>query len=86
MKRKKILRKLKTLLSADQRAQLAKYDSLERVLRNLEAKEAKLRERLQTEDDERKRREIHRKLEVSEAQRKKGLKLKGELEALRGAE
>ena len=86
MKRKKLLRKLKTLLSADKRAQIAKYDSLAKVLNNLEAREAKLREKLDSAEDDRKRREICRKLEVLEAQRKKGIKLKHELEALRDAE
>jgi hypothetical protein len=35
MKTKKLLRKVKALLSADQRAQIAKYDSLEKVLKKL---------------------------------------------------
>lgn len=86
MKTKKALRKLKNLLSADQRAQLAKYDSLEKVLRKLGEKEAAFREKLTDEEDEDRRHEILQKLEVIEAQREKGAKLKAEIEKLRDAE
>jgi hypothetical protein len=83
MKTKKLLRKVKVLLSADRRAQLAKYDSLKKVLRKLRAKEAALRDRLDGEEDDQRRREIQRKLEVIEAQCKKGARLKKEIEDLR---
>jgi hypothetical protein len=83
MKTKKLLHKIKELLSADQRAQIAKYDSLEKVLQKLEAKQAKFREKLKVEGDEERQREILLKLEVIEAQRKKGVKLKQEIEKLR---
>ncbi len=86
MKTKKLLRKMKALLSADQRAQVAKYDSLQKVLNKLEKKEAVLREKRDAEGDKGRRREYLRKLEVVAAQREKGLKLKREIEALRGAE
>ncbi len=86
MKTKKLLRKMKALLSADQRAQMTKYNSLERVLEKLEGKEVALREKLEDEEDKGQRREILRKLDVVEAQRKKGRKLKKELEELRDAE
>ena len=86
MKTKKLLQKIKALLSADQRAQLAKYDSLQEVLGKLMAKEVAFREKLDEEDDEERRREILRKLEVIEAQRKKGEVLKKEIEALRDTE
>ncbi len=86
MKTKKLLQKIKALLSADQRAQLAKYDSLQEVLGKLKAKEVAFREKLDEEDDEERRREILRKLEVIEAQRKKGEVLKKEIEALRDTE
>ncbi len=86
MKTKKLLRKIKALLSADQRAQLAKYDSLEEVLTKLMAKEEAFREKLDGEEDKERRREILRKLEVIEAQRKKGDILKQEIKALRGSE
>jgi hypothetical protein len=86
MKRKKLLRKIKALLNADQRAQLAKYDSLEKVLGQLEVKESGFREKLNGEKDEERRKEILRKLEVLEAQRKKGVQLKKEIERLRDSE
>jgi hypothetical protein len=80
---KQLLKTIKALLSANERAQLAEYESLEDVLQKLEAKEAKLGEKLADENDEDRRREIERKLQVIAAQRKKGLVLKQELEALR---
>jgi hypothetical protein len=86
MKRKKLLRKIKALLDADQRAQLAKYDSLEKVLQKLEEKESAFREKLGEEKDKERRGEILRKLEVLEAQRKKGVRLKEEIEKLRDAD
>jgi hypothetical protein len=86
MKTKKLLRKIKALLSADQRAQLAKYDSLEKVLGKLATKESALREKLGEEKDEERRGEILRKIEVIEAQRQKGAKLKQDIEKLRDAE
>ena len=79
MKTKKLIRKMRALLSADRRAQLAKFDSLEEVLLKLERKEVALREKLKAAEDEERRREILRKLEVIEAQRKKGEKLKAEI-------
>ncbi|MBW2422494.1 MAG: hypothetical protein JRH19_28485 [Deltaproteobacteria bacterium] len=86
MKTKKLLRKMKALLSADQRAQVAKYDSLEKVLNKLEKKEVALCEKLDGEREEGRRRELLRKLDVIEAQRKKGEKLKQEIEKLRDTE
>ena len=83
MKTKKLVRKMTALLSADRRAQIAKYDSLEKVLGKLQLKEQAFREKLESEDDEERRGEILRKLEVLGLQRKKGLELKKELEDLR---
>ncbi len=85
MKRKKLLRKIKALLSADRRAQLAKADSLEKILSKLEKKAVALRGKLDGEKGEAGRGELLRKLEVVEAQRKKGEKLRRELEALSDA-
>lgn len=86
MKTKKLLRKIKALLSADQRAQLAKVDSLVEILQKLDKKELGLREKLRGEHDESRRREILRKLDVIAAQRKKGEKLEHKLDALRDAD
>jgi hypothetical protein len=82
MKTKKLLRKIKAILSADRRAQLAKADSLEKILEKLEKKAVTLREKLDGDEDEERRRELVQKLEVVEAQREKGEKLKAELGAL----
>ncbi len=86
MKTKELLEKMKALLSADQRKQIARYESLEKVLGKLEAKEAKFRGKLDVEQDEELRGELVRKIEVIEAQRKKGAKLKKKLDALRDSE
>lgn len=85
MKTKKLLRKIKDLLSADRRAQMAKADSLEEILKKLDRKAKGLREKLDAEQDEDRRRELNRKLEVVEAQRTKGEKLSSELAAEREA-
>lgn len=85
MKTKKLLRKVKAFLSADRRAQMAKADSLEKIMQKLERKAASLREKLDAEKDETKRFELFRKLDVVDAQRVKGEKLSRELEAERKA-
>ena len=82
MKTKKLLKKIKELLSADRRAQVAKYDSLTEVLHKLEKKEVSLRAKLEEEEDEERCKEIQRKLEVIAAQHKKGTKLRAEIEAI----
>ena len=74
---------MKALLSADQRKQLAKYDSLSKVLGKLKKKEAALREKIEGEKDKDRRRKLMRKLKVVQAQRKKGAKLRREIEKLR---
>jgi hypothetical protein len=86
MKTKKLLRKMKALLSADRRAQIAEYDSLEKVLKKLQEKESALREKLDREKDEERRHEIRRKLEVMKAQRKKGASLMKKIKGLRDSE
>ncbi len=86
MKTKPLLRKIKALLSANKRKQLAKYKSLERVLRKLKKKQAALGEKLQQEKDKERRKEIERKLKVIAVQRKKGVALRAKLEELRNAE
>ncbi len=83
MKTKSLIRKIKALLSAKKREQLAKYESLLSVLRKLKKKQAALSAKLESEEDKEKRRDIEHKLKVIEAQRKKGLRLKRDLEKLR---
>ena len=86
MKTKKLLAKIRALLSADRRRQIAKYESLSKTLAKLAKKAASLREKLDGETDASRRAEIEHKLKVIKAQRKKGKKLKAELEALREAD
>lgn len=86
MKTKKLVRKMKEFLNADRRAQLAKSDSLEKVLEKLAAKADGFNEKLNHEEDEDRRLEIRQKLKVIEAQRRKGEKLKLELESQGSAE
>jgi hypothetical protein len=86
MKRKKLLRKIEALLSADRRVQIEKADSLEKILKKLDEKAVHLREKLDEEKDERERRDLLRKLSVIEAQNEKGEKLRTELAALRATD
>jgi hypothetical protein len=81
MKTKKLVRKIKALLSKDRRAQVAKYESLEKILKKIEAKEEAFRKKLDAEKDKDRRKEIRRKLEVLAAQREKGTQLRREIEA-----
>lgn len=86
MKTKKLIEKMKGLLSASRRKQIAKYDSLEKVLEKLEAKDVTFREELAAEVGEERRTKLVHKLEVIEAQREKGMKLKAELDEVREVE
>lgn len=79
MKRSKLLEKLKGYLDAEQREQLTKYDSLKRVLEKLRDKEIKLRDKLESEQDEKVRDQIRNKLDVLLTQYQKGIRLQDEL-------
>ncbi len=83
MKTKELIQEIKALLNADQRARLAQRDSLEKVLGKLKEKESNLQQKLKAAgDDEDRRKELLRKLEVISAQSQKGLKLLAELEEI----
>jgi len=86
MKTKKLLKKLKDILSAERRAQLEKYASLKKVLKSLRDEKKKLKNDLETEENEEVRHEISSKLKVISMQRKKGLKLLQELKRERDKE
>lgn len=86
MKTKKLLKKLKDILSAERRAQLEKYASLKKVLKSLRDEKKKLKNDLETEENEEVRHEISSKLKVISMQRKKGLKLLQELKKERDKE
>ena len=79
MKKRKLLDKLKDILSADRQAQLKKYESLEKVLKSLRAEKKALEQKLPNTTDEEKRQEIASSLKVISMQRKKGLGLLKEL-------
>ena len=83
MKTKKLLRRIGELLSADRRAQRSKFESLEKVLRKLAEKEADLWQRITDEQNPARQEALRKKLDVVEAQRRKGEKLRDELVAER---
>jgi len=82
MKATKLLEKLKAYLGAEQRAQLAKYDSIKRVLKKLKKKENALKDKLNKEQDESTLKQLKKEMNVLSAQRKKGVKM---LKALKEA-
>ena len=83
MKLKKALRKLSQYLDADQREQLAQYDSIKKVLKKLKSKRNQLREKIELIEDDEERQQIQNKLDIVNAQRKKGVKLLKELKLIR---
>ncbi len=82
MKTKKLLRKIAKHLNADRRAQLAKVESLKKVLRNLAAKEKALKRKLAEEENADRRSVLDRKIKVIRAQREKGVELHKALKAV----
>ena len=72
---KKLLRKLKRILSAEHRAQAEKYSSLKKVLKSLRAEKVRLAAKLEETSDEQERNEITSRLKVISVQRQKGLNL-----------
>ena len=79
MKVKRLLDKLKDILSAERQAQLTKYASLKKVLKALRVEKARLKDELAAASDENERQEINTRLKVISVQRKKGLKVLKEL-------
>ena len=84
MKVKKLLDKLKDILSAERQAQLTKYKSLKKVLKSLRVEKTRLKEELKSIPDEQARQEVTTRLKVISEQRKKGIKLLKELKKQRG--
>ena len=76
---KKLLNKLKDLLSAERKAQLKKYASLKKVLKALRVEKSRLKENLAEVSDENERQEIENRLRIISIQRKKGLEVLKEL-------
>ena len=79
MRIKKLLDKLKDILSAEHHAQLAKYSSLKKVLKALRVEKSRLKKELAESSDETERQEIATRLKVISVQRKKGLTVLKEL-------
>ncbi|MFC1696078.1 hypothetical protein ACFL1C_08145 [Pseudomonadota bacterium] len=79
MKAKKLLNKLKDILSDERQAQLARYSSLKKVLKSLRNEKIRLEMKLAEARNEEDRQEIASRLEIISAQRKKGLQLLKEL-------
>ena len=79
MKVKKMLDKLKDILSAERKAQLAKYASLKKVLKSLHVEKDRLKKELAASSEKNERQEIASRLKVISVQRKKGLKVLKEL-------
>jgi len=80
MKPKKMLNKLKDILSAERHAQLEKYTSLKKLLKSLRIEKRKLKKELSDAVGEESRHEIANRLKVLSVQRKKGLKVLKELQ------
>jgi len=73
MRVKKLLDKLKDILSAERHAQLEKYSSLKKVLKALRVEKSRLKKELAESSDENERQDLATRLKVISAQRKKGL-------------
>ena len=80
---KKLLRKLKRIISAEQKVQAEKYNSLKKVLKSLRIEKVRLAAELEKTSDEREQEEIASRLKVISVQRKKGLNLLKELKKQR---
>ncbi|MBT4159876.1 MAG: hypothetical protein HOC70_01850 [Gammaproteobacteria bacterium] len=76
---KKLLKKLKTYLSADADDLRKKDDGLSKVLKKLKKKESHLKKLAAAESDAGEREYLEQELEVVHSQRKKGIKLLAEV-------
>lgn len=72
----KLLDELRNYLDSEKREQLAKYDSIKRVLKKLKKKENALKYELTHEFDEEVGKQLQLEIDVIFAQRKKGVELK----------
>ena len=75
MSTSKLLNKLKSILSAEHKAQFQKYDSLKKVLKSLRKEKRRLKEELSDTNDVQQQQEIQTQLIIVSEQRKKGLKV-----------
>lgn len=75
MKAKKMVSRLKDIMNAERKEQLARYESLKKVLESLRDEEIRLKEDLENIKDSELRKELNSHLEVIAAQRRKGLQV-----------
>ncbi len=73
MKTRKLLKKLQRLLSAEEREQLARRDSLKKVLKKLRKRRDALQEAVENTGDESDRQRLSNELQIVNVQREKGL-------------
>jgi hypothetical protein len=83
VKVKKLLVQLGDYLNAERRAQIAKYDSIKKILVKLKKKTNFLKGRLERESDETLQESLRQEIGVITAQRKKGLAILKEIKAAR---
>lgn len=79
MKTNRLLEKLMGFMNSERREQIAKYESIKRILKKLKKKENDLKEKLKNEQDKEVIKQLQKEMAVLHAQRKKGVKLRKEL-------
>jgi hypothetical protein len=84
MKLKKLLERLSELTDAEQGEQLKQYKQLKKTLKQLRSKCKELDQKISSELDPARSKELEEKLKIISTQRRKGLKLLKELRDLRG--
>ncbi|MCW8826319.1 MAG: hypothetical protein OQK78_07830 [Gammaproteobacteria bacterium] len=83
MKSNELLDVLKKYLGIERRAQIAKYDSIKKILKKLKKKENALKDKLKKEDDEKRLKRLQKEMNILSVQRKKGVKMLKELKVVR---
>jgi hypothetical protein len=84
MKRKKLLKKLNTLLGMGEKADKEQVKKLHKVLKILKEKQASLQVKLDCAESDEERRKIKQKIEVIQRQRKKGVAVYKAMKEARG--
>ncbi len=73
MKRKKLLKKLGDFLDSDKREACKRQGKLKEILKKLRDKERQLAQKLEDEQDEKKKKRLQKELDIVHAQRIKGI-------------
>lgn len=81
MKTNDLLKAVKNFVDSNRRERMAKYDSLKRLMKKLKTKQNSLKEKINTESDNKIKVRLEEELKVLKAQRKKGLRLLKELKS-----